>query len=86
MVTVLEVLAEEASTCTSCGLAVGRTNVVFGAGSSAADLMFVGGGPGAREAAQGVPAEVEVGRRSVHQGIHRARRNTFENLAINLDG
>ena len=55
MATALKVLAEEASTCTSCGLAVGRTTVVFGAGSSAADLMFVGEGPGAREDEQGVP-------------------------------
>lgn len=55
MATALEVLAEEASTCTSCGLAVGRTTVVFGAGSSTADLMFVGEGPGAREDEQGVP-------------------------------
>ena len=42
--TALEALAEEASTCTSCGLVAGRTTVVFGAGLPTTDLMFVGEG------------------------------------------
>jgi uracil-DNA glycosylase len=41
--------------CTSCALAQGRTQVVFGAGSPAADLMFVGEAPGFHEDKQGVP-------------------------------
>jgi DNA polymerase len=41
--------------CTRCGLAQGRTQVVFGAGSPAADLMFVGEAPGFHEDKQGVP-------------------------------
>jgi uracil-DNA glycosylase len=41
--------------CTKCALARGRTQVVFGAGSPAADLMFVGEAPGFHEDKQGVP-------------------------------
>ena len=56
MPTALEVLAEEASTCTRCKLAhAGRTQVVFGMGDPNADLMFVGEGPGAEEDRQGLP-------------------------------
>ena len=45
----------EASSCTRCPLAAGRTNVVFGVGDATADLMFVGEGPGAQEDLQGEP-------------------------------
>ena len=56
MPTALELLAEEASTCTKCKLATaGRTQVVFGMGDPDADLMFVGEGPGAEEDKQGLP-------------------------------
>ena len=41
--------------CTRCALAQGRTQVVFGAGSPAAELMFVGEAPGFHEDKQGVP-------------------------------
>ena len=41
--------------CTSCALAEGRTQVVFGAGSASAQLMFVGEAPGFHEDKQGVP-------------------------------
>lgn len=51
----LAAVAAEASTCTRCGLAAGRTQVVFGAGRADADLMFVGEGPGAEEDRQGLP-------------------------------
>lgn len=55
MPTELELVAEEASTCTRCGLAAGRTNVVFGRGDPTADLMFIGEAPGQQEDEQGVP-------------------------------
>ncbi|MEE3275834.1 MAG: uracil-DNA glycosylase [Actinomycetota bacterium] len=55
MLTALAVLAEEASSCKACGLSEGRTNVVFGTGSSTAEVMFIGEGPGAREDEQGMP-------------------------------
>jgi uracil-DNA glycosylase len=41
--------------CTRCALAEGRTQVVFGSGSPAAELMFVGEAPGFHEDKQGVP-------------------------------
>ncbi len=48
-------LERAAMVCTRCDLAEGRTQVVFGSGDPAADLMFVGEGPGAREDEQGLP-------------------------------
>ena len=41
--------------CERCGLAKGRTHVVFGQGAADAHVMFVGEGPGAEEDRQGVP-------------------------------
>jgi uracil-DNA glycosylase family 4 len=41
--------------CTRCALSQGRTQVVFGAGSPNADLIFVGEAPGFHEDKQGVP-------------------------------
>jgi uracil-DNA glycosylase len=41
--------------CTRCKLAAGRTKLVFGVGSPAAELMFVGEGPGADEDRLGEP-------------------------------
>lgn len=58
----LEVLAEQASGCTLCSLAEGRTQVVFGMGSASADLMFVGEGPGAEEDKIGLPFVGRSGR------------------------
>ena len=51
----LDELAEVAAGCTRCPLSGGRTTVVFGTGDPAADLMFVGEGPGAEEDRQGLP-------------------------------
>ncbi len=51
----LSLLADEAASCTACGLAEGRTQVVFGTGAPDADVVFVGEAPGAREDEQGVP-------------------------------
>jgi len=47
--------AAEASRCTRCRLAQGRTQVVYGAGDPEADLMFIGEGPGFHEDKQGEP-------------------------------
>ncbi len=55
MPTTLELLAERAGSCVACGLSEGRSTVVFGSGDPAADLMFVGEGPGAEEDRQGLP-------------------------------
>jgi uracil-DNA glycosylase family 4 len=53
--TTLEAVAMEASTCVLCRLSEGRTTVVFGMGDPAADLMFIGEGPGEQEDRQGLP-------------------------------
>jgi uracil-DNA glycosylase family 4 len=50
-----EELQREALACRKCPLAGGRTQVVFGAGDPAADLVFVGEGPGEQEDLQGIP-------------------------------
>jgi uracil-DNA glycosylase family 4 len=55
-------LAEEASTCTRCPLAATRTQVVWGRGNDAADLVFIGEAPGAEEDAQGLPFVGRSGR------------------------
>jgi DNA polymerase len=54
-VTELHAYRDEVADCTRCALAGGRTQVVFGAGDPAADLMFVGEAPGFHEDKQGVP-------------------------------
>jgi DNA polymerase len=46
---------DEVASCTKCALAQGRTQVVFGSGAPAADLMFVGEAPGFHEDKNGVP-------------------------------
>jgi uracil-DNA glycosylase family 4 len=51
----LAALAAAAAGCTRCRLSEGRTKVVFGTGNPAAELMFVGEGPGAEEDRQGLP-------------------------------
>jgi uracil-DNA glycosylase len=51
----LEDAAREASGCTRCRLAQGRTQVVYGVGNPHADLIFIGEGPGFYEDKQGEP-------------------------------
>jgi uracil-DNA glycosylase family 4 len=46
---------KQASVCVKCPLSETRDKVVFGAGNSDADLMFVGEAPGAAEDKQGLP-------------------------------
>jgi DNA polymerase len=50
-----EALRDRAMSCVQCDLATTRTNVVFGAGSTDARLMFVGEAPGQSEDLQGEP-------------------------------
>ncbi len=51
----LALLAEEARTCSRCGLCQGRQQAVFSRGDPAAELCFVGEGPGADEDRLGEP-------------------------------
>jgi uracil-DNA glycosylase len=48
-------LYKEVQRCEKCPLHETRTKMVFGAGNSDADLMFVGEAPGAEEDRQGLP-------------------------------
>lgn len=41
--------------CTACGLASGRTQVVFGVGNCEAEVMLIGEGPGQQEDLKGEP-------------------------------
>lgn len=50
-----ESLKRECLNCTRCGLCETRHNVVFGVGNEAADVMFVGEGPGEQEDLKGEP-------------------------------
>ena len=51
----MEELRNECLTCRQCPLCEQRTNVVFGCGNPAAEVMFIGEGPGADEDEQGEP-------------------------------
>jgi uracil-DNA glycosylase len=75
----LDEAALDASTCTRCRLAQGRTQVVYGVGDPNADLMFIGEAPGFHEDRQGEPfvgaagqllnqllSEIEISREAVY--------------------
>jgi uracil-DNA glycosylase len=71
--------AVEAASCTRCRLAQSRTQVVFGVGDPAADLMFVGEAPGFHEDKQGEPFVGQAGKlldRLLH-GIGLARSDVY---------
>jgi uracil-DNA glycosylase len=53
--TLLAELGKVAAACQQCRLAGTRTNVVYGVGNPAADLMFIGEAPGRDEDLQGEP-------------------------------
>ena len=71
--------AEQTATCTKCALAAGRTQVVFGAGSPNADLMFVGEAPGFHEDQQGIPFVGQAGKllEKLLAGIGLARSDVY---------
>lgn len=48
-------IREEVSTCKTCSLCEGRTNVVFGEGNPHARVMIIGEAPGKNEDLQGKP-------------------------------
>jgi DNA polymerase len=51
----LEKIREDLGECTRCALHQNRKQIVFGAGSADAELMFIGEGPGYEEDRQGFP-------------------------------
>lgn len=58
----LEQVRKDCLSCRECPLCRTRTNVVFGVGDPAAELMFVGEGPGENEDKQGEPFVGAAGR------------------------
>jgi uracil-DNA glycosylase family 4 len=75
----LAALAAEASGCTRCRLAQGRTQVVFGVGNPDADLVFVGEAPGFHEDQQGYPFVGAAGKLldKLLAGIGLSRRDVY---------
>ena len=69
-------LLAEVRDCEKCGLCRGRLNTVPGEGDPAADLMFIGEGPGAEEDRLGRPFVGRSGElltRMIHAiGLERA--------------
>ncbi|MDX6435983.1 MAG: uracil-DNA glycosylase [Gaiellaceae bacterium] len=65
--------------CTKCALSEGRTQVVFGAGSPTAELMFVGEAPGFHEDKQGVPFVGAAGKllSKLPEGIGLTREEVY---------
>jgi DNA polymerase len=72
-------LRDEASACTRCRLAQTRTQVVFGVGNPAADLMFVGEAPGFHEDKQGFPFVGQAGKLldRLLEGIGMSRADVY---------
>jgi uracil-DNA glycosylase len=75
----LAALATSVAGCTRCPLAAGRTQVVFGSGDPASDLMFVGEAPGFHEDQQGVPFVGQAGKllERLLAGIGLERRGVY---------
>ncbi len=70
----------DARACLACPLAESRTNVVFSAGSSQAELMFVGEAPGHDEDLQGEPFVGRSGRlldRLIGEELGRDRSSCY---------
>jgi DNA polymerase len=77
--TELEAFARQVAGCTKCRLSQGRTQVVFGVGDPAADLMFVGEAPGFHEDKQGYPFVGQAGKLldKLLAGIGLERSNVY---------
>jgi DNA polymerase len=77
--TELTAYGELTAACTRCRLAEGRTQVVFGSGDPAAQLMFVGEAPGFHEDRQGVPFVGQAGKllERLLEGIGLSRSEVY---------
>jgi DNA polymerase len=78
---VLEAIRADLGECTRCKLhGLGRTQIVFGVGNPAAELMFVGEAPGADEDQQGEPFVGRAGQlltRMIEGGMGLARDQVY---------
>ena len=66
--------------CTRCGLAAGRSRIVFGDGNPDADLMFIGEGPGQEEDRRGLPFVGRAGElltQMIDKGLGVARADVY---------
>lgn len=66
--------------CQRCGLAAGRTQIVFGDGNANADILFVGEGPGENEDLQGVPFVGRAGElltQMIEKGMGLSRADVY---------
>jgi DNA polymerase len=75
---------KQASACVKCQLSDTRDKVVFGSGSSDAELMFVGEAPGAEEDRQGLPFVGRAGSflGELLEGIGMRREDVFINNVL----
>ena len=80
-------LERACGSCTRCGLCETRSHVVFGVGNRAADVMFIGEGPGEQEDLQGVPFVGPAGKLldDMLSIIDLDRKNTYiANIVLSL--
>ena len=76
----LTILEQEVANCTKCPLCKTRTQPVFGEGSPAAKLVFVGEAPGEHEDRQGVPFVGPAGRLLtdiIEKGMKLSRKDVY---------
>ena len=76
----VEEVRAELGECTHCRLHEGRTQIVFHDGNPAADLMFVGEGPGEQEDLRGIPFCGRAGElltRMIERGLEISRSDVY---------
>ena len=75
----LEQIRADLGDCHRCGLASGRTHIVFGEGSARARLVFIGEGPGAEEDRSGRPFVGPAGQllTKIIQALKLAREQVY---------
>lgn len=79
MAETLDELYQEIKDCNKCDLCKGRTQVVFGVGSSESDLLFIGEAPGRNEDQQGEPFVGAAGKllNKLLQSIELSRQDIY---------
>jgi DNA polymerase len=72
-------IAAQVAECRLCRLCEGRNRTVFGSGDPAAELMFIGEGPGAEEDRQGLPFVGRAGEllTKIVQAIGKTRQEVY---------
>ncbi|MEM1025306.1 MAG: uracil-DNA glycosylase [Myxococcota bacterium] len=76
----LEAVRSIIGDCRRCRLSEGRRQIVFGVGDPAAELMFIGEGPGADEDRQGEPFVGKAGQlltRIIEKGMGMSRSEVY---------